>query len=389
MISASLPGIDLVQLVLAEQREDLVLVVDERHHLVERHAGDEEAGPQHHVHHRPVARRDHRRLRQLPAGVLELRARRVDLRLRDLHLRLRRGDLRLDLRDRREVAVDAAAELFLTCCSAPARRELRGQLVDVRLRLLEVEAVAGARRDELGVLRDALPRQIERRRQRRHLAVASFSCSFSCRSLDSRRPAAPAPPRAAPDRRRPSPPPTPAAPRASDLVLVRRRIDPEQHVAFLHRPVVLDRHLDHPSAHLRHDRDDVIHHPDVARRRREDVQQQQQDRDRDHREDRDGDLPRRRPRQQLQLDEDQPDEERVDAEQQDFHYRASPRRELRLERLEIGAKRLQFGGGHPLLEARQPIAQARGAGPARLVRRGLVVFVEHRDACRCRRPSCT
>ena len=36
-------GLDLVQLVLAEQREDLVLVVDERHHFVERHAGDEEA----------------------------------------------------------------------------------------------------------------------------------------------------------------------------------------------------------------------------------------------------------------------------------------------------------------------------------------------------------
>ena len=43
--------------------------------------------------------------------------------------------------------------------------ELRGQLLDVRFGLLEVEPVAGARRCELGILRDALAREIERRRQ--------------------------------------------------------------------------------------------------------------------------------------------------------------------------------------------------------------------------------
>ncbi len=107
MISASLPGDDLVQLVLVEEREDLVLVVDERHDFVERHAGDEEARPKHHVDHRAVAGREHRRLRQIPLRVLELRLRRLDLRLRRLYLRLRRRDLRLHLGDRREVALDA------------------------------------------------------------------------------------------------------------------------------------------------------------------------------------------------------------------------------------------------------------------------------------------
>ena len=58
-----------MQLVLAEQREDLVLVVDERHHLVERHPGHEEAGTQHHVDHRAVAGRAHGGLRQLPLRV--------------------------------------------------------------------------------------------------------------------------------------------------------------------------------------------------------------------------------------------------------------------------------------------------------------------------------
>ena len=80
-------GDDLVQLVLVEQREDLVIVVDKGHQLVERHAGHEEAGAKHHVHHRAVARRMQGGLREIELGVLELGARRLDLRLRDLHLR--------------------------------------------------------------------------------------------------------------------------------------------------------------------------------------------------------------------------------------------------------------------------------------------------------------
>jgi hypothetical protein len=104
-----------------------------------------------------------------------------------------------------------------------------------------------------------------------------------------------------------------------DLVLVGRRIDLEEHVALLHRTVVLDRDLEHPSAHLGDDGHDVIHHAHVRGGRREDVEQQQHRRDGHDREDRDADFPGRRPWQQLQLDEDQPDEERVDAEEKDFH----------------------------------------------------------------------
>ena len=70
-----------MQLVLIEEREDLILVVHERHHFVERQARNEEAGPQHDVDHRAVAWSDHRRLRQIPPRIFELRPRRLDLRL--------------------------------------------------------------------------------------------------------------------------------------------------------------------------------------------------------------------------------------------------------------------------------------------------------------------
>ena len=111
--------------------------------------------------------------------------RRLELRLRRLHLRLRRRDLRLHLGDRREVALDATGELLAHLLLGCARRrQLRGELVDVGLRLLEIEAIAGAGRDELGVLLDARARQLERRRQRTDLPRRRFNCSFNCRSPD-------------------------------------------------------------------------------------------------------------------------------------------------------------------------------------------------------------
>ena len=65
-----------------------------------------------------------------------------------------------------EVAVDAAGQLLPDLLLGGARRgDLRGQLDDVGLRLLEVEPVAGAGGGELGVLRHAAPRQFERRLQ--------------------------------------------------------------------------------------------------------------------------------------------------------------------------------------------------------------------------------
>ena len=115
------------------------------------------------------------------------------------------------------------------------------------------------------------------------------------------------------------------------------------------------------------------------RRRRDDIQEEQQRGDRHDREDRDRDLPRRVPRQQLELDEDQPDEEGVDPEEDEFHYAAPCRGELGLERVDVRAQRLQIGGGNALrLETREPVVEAAVAS-----------FARARDAaCRCRRPSC-
>src|SRR5512145_2331549 len=104
-----------------------------------------------------------------------------------------------------------------------------------------------------------------------------------------------------------------------DLVLERRGVDLEENVVLPDGPVVLDRHLDHASTNLRHDGDDIVDDPDVRGRGRNDVQQEEENRDRDDRKDCHADFPWSRPWKQLQLDEDEPDEERIDAEKEDFH----------------------------------------------------------------------
>ena len=234
-------------------REDLVFAVDEGHHLVERHAGHEVARSEHHVHHRAVGRSDDGRLFQVPAGVRELGARRLGLRLGDPHLRLRRGDLRLGARHRREVSLDPAGQLFPHLLLGRARRgDLRGQLVDVGLRLLQIEAVAGAGGGELRVLRDTLLRQFERGLQRgdlvRRLVELFAELAFSRFRIGQARLHVAQPGLFGPDLRLVR---HQLRFERTNLDLVRRRIDPEQHVAFLHRPVVLDRYFDHPSLHLR------------------------------------------------------------------------------------------------------------------------------------------
>ena len=55
-----------------------------------------------------------------------------------------------------------------------------------------------------------------------------------------------------------------AGPRRTFSDLVGRRVDSEQHIALLHQPVRLDRHLDHPAAHLRDDLHRVLDHPHVG-----------------------------------------------------------------------------------------------------------------------------
>ena len=79
----------------------------------------------------------------------------------------------------------------------------------------------------------------------------------------------------------------------------------------------------HAAADLRDDVDDVLQHAHVRGRRRKNVQQQDERRDADDRDD-DDDQRRVVPRQPLELEEDQPDEERVDAEQQASISRPPP-----------------------------------------------------------------
>ena len=110
-----------------------------------------------------VAGRHDGRLCQIITGVLELGARRLDLRLRDPQLRLSRGDLRLDSGYRREVAADPARQLFSDLLLGRTRRgNLRGELDDVRLRLLQIEAIPGAGRGEFRVLCHPFLGQFER-----------------------------------------------------------------------------------------------------------------------------------------------------------------------------------------------------------------------------------
>jgi hypothetical protein len=201
-----------------------------------------------------------------------------------------------------------------------SRGDLRGELLHVGLRLLQIEAGAGAGGGQLGVLRDALLRQFERRLKRADLlrGIAELFRQLRFLGLGIGQ----------------------AGVHFVELGLLRRDpcqirlqvglervqvgfvlgwINLEEDVAFLDRPIVLDRHFEHASADARHDGHDVLDDADVTRRRGADVQQQQHRRQRDDREHEDADLPRRRPRQQLELDEDEPDDEAVDAEEDDFH----------------------------------------------------------------------
>ena len=126
----------------------------------------------------------------------------------------------------------ASRRLRLHAAGCARSRSCAVELGEVGLRLLEVEAVAGAGCDELAVLLDALARQRELRaatsrdprarpaaiaaRALRHLGVGAGQLARRCSRC--------ALPRAR------------AALRAIRTVeLVRRRVDPEQHVALLDR----------------------------------------------------------------------------------------------------------------------------------------------------------
>ena len=82
--------------------------------------------------------------------------------LDDPHLRLSRGDLRLGSRHCRELPFDPTGQLLPHLLLGRARRDdLRGELVDVCLRLLQIEAIPGAGGGEFRVLRHTFHRQFE------------------------------------------------------------------------------------------------------------------------------------------------------------------------------------------------------------------------------------
>ncbi len=230
------PRLHLVQLVLVEERDDLPVGFDQRHHRIERQPGDEAARAQLQVDHVAVARRARGRLLEVPLRVLELRA---DLRdLRVLRRRPCAPSFCCDLLRRRDRLRFGRLRLRLLRC-APLRAGL--QLGEVRLRLLEVEAVAGAGRDELAVLLDALAREVQPRVDFAR-SCAPPAAIARARFDDLGVGAASATPRA----RAASLARSRAAPRGVDLELVGRRVDAEQHVALLHETVAfLDRHLEH------------------------------------------------------------------------------------------------------------------------------------------------
>ena len=146
---------------------------------------DEEARPQQHVDHRAVAGRAARssasgptaRSRAAPASCRPAPA-------DDLDLRLRRRDLRLDLARRwRDRRLTRPAELLPDCCSAArAAADLRRELADVGLRLLEIEAVAGAGRHQLGVLRRRASAPAPARAAARDLAGGLVQLLFQLRA---------------------------------------------------------------------------------------------------------------------------------------------------------------------------------------------------------------
>src|SRR4029077_11221078 len=165
------------------------------------------------------------------------------------------------------------------------------------LRLLEIGPFPGPGRGECGELLDALFRQIDSRSQCRFFGrcVLELILQSAQRGLGG-------------FHRR----------------LEGHRVDLEQHVALLNRPVWLNRHLGHLTGYARNDRDDIVHRAHVVSRGRGNVQKEEKSHH-CHDGQRDGnDNAGEIPRQPFELKENEPDEERVDAKQDDFHYAFPP-----------------------------------------------------------------
>src|SRR4030095_16993256 len=100
----------------------------------------------------------------------------------------------------------------------------------------------------------------------------------------------------------------------------RHRIDLKKHIAFFDGSVWFNRHFGYLATHARHDWDGVIHRPHIVRRGRDDVHKEDEDRERKDRNGDDDYLAGNLPGQQLELKKDQPDDDRVDDQENEFHY---------------------------------------------------------------------
>ena len=156
-------GLHFRELVLAEERDDLAVGFDERHHGIERQSRDERAGTELQVDHVALARRDGRRLVEQPARIRELRADLRDLRVRAVDLG---AELLLDLA--RPTRVPAPPLACAAACWLRADSRCPFELGEIGLRLLEIEARAGARISRArGSARRACARARALRRPRR------------------------------------------------------------------------------------------------------------------------------------------------------------------------------------------------------------------------------
>ena len=101
--------------------------------------------------------------------------------------------------------------------------------------------------------------------------------------------------------------------------LERHGVDFKKHVALFDWPIWFNRNLGHLPSHARNDRNDVILRPHIGRRRRYDVHEQNQNRQRNDRDGDDNYLAGDVPGQQLELEENQPNDDRVDDKENQFH----------------------------------------------------------------------
>src|SRR5262249_46059305 len=258
---------DIPQLVLViESKNPGIILLDKTHYGI---GGDRRrayAGPEREIRHATVGRREIRRT--------------LEIELRINQVRFRLFNLRSGLRFR-----------------GVGGEELALEIGEITLRLLKVGPLACTSGGQSRELLDALFRQLDPWSQGGFLVRGVIELIF--RSLQCGR---------------------------SGFLrrLERHRIDLEKHITFFDGPVWFNRHFGYLATHARHDWDGVIHRPHIVRRGRDNVHKEDEDRERKDRNGDDDYLAGNVPRQQLELEKDQPDDDRVDDQENEFHFALTP-----------------------------------------------------------------